>query len=516
MPLAARLRLALASKATRDVRRETPGGPKSAYVQGVPRAEGDTDPHFGHRRSVGARGREPRAPPPPRLRVATYQRLGYIQRAPTAPVAFGAGQADREGDREGEPGGPTGRCGRTAAPGPRSRSPEATVTTRATAASLSSLMPRSSAFSLRFRLRACPWCLAGWIWLLGAGLGVWSGRAAEAARGAAGTAGVAVSPAAAANADRTAEDGVVLLEPTNDGRAPLGPLPSPQAAKEREPIFYPSDGLRITGLLSKPAGAGPFPLALINQGGFESAKSVGRLLDLFARLGYVAIAVDYRGVGRSEGRREMAKGEVDDVLNAIEYAATLPYVNAQRVVVWGFNHGGTIALLAAARTPAIKGVVTVGAPIELAECYRWWVARAKKQPAVKPLTGLPAVIGGTPEKAPQEWRVRSPLYVAGQIKCPVLLVQGGRDEALPADQAAKMQAALVAAGNARSELLVDRTAGHVLDGEALARNGRHMVEFLQRAIGKKTPATAAGAKAKKKAGAAGNRPAPASTPAPAP
>ncbi|MES2393154.1 MAG: fluoride efflux transporter CrcB, partial [Acidobacteriota bacterium] len=45
--------------------------------------------------------------------------------------------------------------------------------------------------------------------------------------------------------------------------------------------------------------------------------------------GFVAVAPDYRGCGKSEGKRELAKGEVNDVLNAVRYAQGLRCVDAK-------------------------------------------------------------------------------------------------------------------------------------------------------------------------------------------
>jgi len=254
-------------------------------------------------------------------------------------------------------------------------------------------------------------------------------------------------------------------------------------AWHQQPITYLSDGLKITGLASKPDGAGPFPLVLVNHGGFEPARTVGPLLDLFAKVGYVAVASDYRGVAASEGKNEVAKGEVNDVLQAMAWARSLPCVDGKRVVMWGHSHGGCIALLAAARSPDIRAIVTIGAPVELAECYRHWVNTVERVPVLRPLIGLSLPIGGTPDQVPEAWRLRSPLYVAARIKCPVLMVQGGKDDAVPAEQARRMVTALEAAGNREARLLFDAEAGHVLDAKAYDRLGKKMISFLNQHAG---------------------------------
>jgi len=252
--------------------------------------------------------------------------------------------------------------------------------------------------------------------------------------------------------------------------------------RDKEAIHYDSDGLKITGLLSKPAGKGPFPLILVNHAGYDPAKKVGNFLDLFVKQGYVSLASDYRGCGQSEGNHELAKGEVNDVINAIRYAKALPYVDGKRVVLWGFSHGAAISLLAASRNDSIKAVVALQGPIELADCYQYWVKNQDK-PGVKPLVGVSVHVGGTPEKIPEAWKERSALYVAQKIKCPVLLIYGDKDDAVPADQGERMEKALKGSGNLAVKLIVVKGANHGLNKKGWGEVLKPMVNFLNRQVG---------------------------------
>jgi len=252
------------------------------------------------------------------------------------------------------------------------------------------------------------------------------------------------------------------------------------APLHRASISYSCDGLKLTGLLSKPTGEGPFPVVIVNHGGFDPASRVGGFLDLFSSRGYVALAPDYRGCGGSEGKHELAKGEVADVIGAIRYARTLPYADGNRVVLWGFSHGAALALLAASRDQSIRAVVAVQGPVEMADAWRHWV-RNQDKPGVKPLAGLSTLVGGTPDQIPEAWRERSALYVADKIKCPVLLVYSDddRDDAVPTDQGRRMEAALRASGNAQAELVLVAGANHGLDAKSWAALMPRILEFIQ-------------------------------------
>lgn len=256
--------------------------------------------------------------------------------------------------------------------------------------------------------------------------------------------------------------------------------------RDKETISYPSDGLTITGLISKPEGKGPFPLVLVNHGGFAPAKNMGGFMDLFVNAGYVALASDYRGTGQSEGKHEFAKGEVDDVLNAISYARGLPFVDGDRIVTLGASHGAAISLLAASRDSGIKAVVAVQGPVELAECYRHWVAN-QSDPALKPLASTHLYVGGTPDQFPEAWKERSALYVAPKIKCPVLLVYSDHDSVIPTDQGPRMEKALKTAGNAGVKLTMVKGANHGLDTKLWVGMFPPMLDFFRQALQLPTP-----------------------------
>ena len=247
-----------------------------------------------------------------------------------------------------------------------------------------------------------------------------------------------------------------------------------------EPFVYMSDGLRISGLMRKPEGDGPFPVVLVNHGGSDPAKMVGGFLDFFAKNGFVALASDYRGCGNAEGRHEVAKGEINDILNLIKHARTLPYVDASRLAVWGFSHGGALALFAASRDPSVRAVVDVQGPVEMADAWRHW-NKHQDQPSLKTLVGLSTIVGGTPDELPNAWRERSVLYAADKIKCPVLMFYSDNDvdTAVPTDQGTRMAAALEKAGNTKAKLTLLTNVGHGLNKQRWAELMKPILEFIQ-------------------------------------
>jgi len=70
-------------------------------------------------------------------------------------------------------------------------------------------------------------------------------------------------------------------------------------------ISYISDGLKIYGRMNVPVGQGPFPVIILNHGyfnqsSFASGDGTQTMADILARNGYLTLASDYRGFGKSE------------------------------------------------------------------------------------------------------------------------------------------------------------------------------------------------------------------------
>jgi pimeloyl-ACP methyl ester carboxylesterase len=80
--------------------------------------------------------------------------------------------------------------------------------------------------------------------------------------------------------------------------------------------------------------------------------------ETLAGRGFTALTFDFRGYGKSEGKKEVAK--IDrDVVGAIRYAKS---GGAKRIVLIGASMGGTAALKVAATEP-VDGVVALSPPM---------------------------------------------------------------------------------------------------------------------------------------------------------
>jgi dienelactone hydrolase len=226
-------------------------------------------------------------------------------------------------------------------------------------------------------------------------------------------------------------------------------------------IYYRSaGGIKVSGLVFKPIrGSKPWPTIAVNHPGFGSAADFSDVALMFRDRGYLTFCPDYRGGGKSEGKTELAKGEVDDVINGIEYLRTRGLVDENRIGMYGQSHGAAISLLAASRYHRIKAVVEASGFTDLAELYRYHVKNINKSKLSKSLVFYFSLIGGTPDKVPEEYKVRSAINYVNDIQAAVLIIHGGKDPLIPVSQAREMYEAMRSAGKT-VEIKIYPNAGH--------------------------------------------------------
>ena len=98
-----------------------------------------------------------------------------------------------------------------------------------------------------------------------------------------------------------------------------GSLAQPKPTVYEQQITYLSGALRIKARVFWPAGKGPFPGIVFGHGGVDglSDSSIRRCREL-SNAGFAVFAPSYRGEDGGQGIIEVAKGEVNDVLNGLE------------------------------------------------------------------------------------------------------------------------------------------------------------------------------------------------------
>jgi pimeloyl-ACP methyl ester carboxylesterase len=138
-----------------------------------------------------------------------------------------------------------------------------------------------------------------------------------------------------------------------------------------ESVFIPSIGFSLGATWTKPVAAtGRIPVVVLVGSGVQDRDETiagiplfGQLAGALADAGYGVVRYDRRGSGQSGGRTEMATmtSYADDLGKVVDWLQRRKDVDGNRITVIGYGEGGSLALLAAARTKMIDGVVLMAA-----------------------------------------------------------------------------------------------------------------------------------------------------------
>ena len=178
------------------------------------------------------------------------------------------------------------------------------------------------------------------------------------------------------------------------------PPPSSYVDGEEIQKITTADGVQISAVYLPNLDA-RFTL-LCSHGNAEDIGLTRPSLELMRQHGYAVFAYDYRGYGTSQGKPS-EQGCYQDVEAAYQYLVEELHVPADRIIIHGRSLGGALAVYVASCRPAV-GLVLESAFVSAFQC----VTRL-------PLPG---------DKFRNIDRI-------GQVHCPVLIMNGTRDQVVP-------------------------------------------------------------------------------------
>jgi dipeptidyl aminopeptidase/acylaminoacyl peptidase len=136
--------------------------------------------------------------------------------------------------------------------------------------------------------------------------------------------------------------------------------------------------------------------------------------------GYVVVAPEYRGsIGYGEAHhRAIDYGgyEVDDVVSAYDYLATLAHVDPDRVGIMGWSHGGYITLLS-----VFRDVTPFKAAAAIVPVTNLVFRLSYKGPSYQWEFSTQERLRGLPYEKREEYIRRSPLYHVDKLNTPLLV-----------------------------------------------------------------------------------------------
>ena len=209
-------------------------------------------------------------------------------------------------------------------------------------------------------------------------------------------------------------------------------------------VSYDGDGLTLSGTLHVPynQGKGPFPLIVLNRGFYPTivySNGFGFSFeqDYFARRGYAALHLDFRGYGFSENREDYIRGRglnyynyTVDMINAIEAIkkAELPSVNTNKIGLFGLSMGGGIITTSLVAQPDIADAAVVWGPVssDYYDTYAKWEHRRLDDTEKAELA---SVFG--PLNSRESFQALSARPYLDRIKAPIEIHQGLEDKDTP-------------------------------------------------------------------------------------
>ncbi len=201
-----------------------------------------------------------------------------------------------------------------------------------------------------------------------------------------------------------------LVEKNSDN----DPIPDPPEGYF-DLVYYPSKVGDLAAYVSSDPGDGEkHPLIIWIVGGWGNgiddfpwcypAWDDDQTGSAFWRSGVLTMYPSFRGGNGNPGNYEALFGEVDDIVSAYEYAASLPYVDPNRIYLGGHSTGGTRALLAAEYTDKFRAVFGFGA-VDL----------------IKYHNNSQFTFDTDNE---DEYKMRSPVYWLDNVNTPTFLIEG--------------------------------------------------------------------------------------------
>lgn len=257
-----------------------------------------------------------------------------------------------------------------------------------------------------------------------------------------------------------------------------------------EYVHYPSaDGQLVPAILYRPRAIPPgikLPALVDAHGGptaqyFRNFDSIAQLL---VDRGFVLIQPNFRGstgygtAWRDANIGDLGGKDLDDVVAGADYLATLPYVDGERIGIFGGSYGGYLTFMATTKRPERfkAGAASVGITDwkllwdESMEHFRYYIRQ----------------ILGDPEKDLELFRDRSGLTFAHQLKAKLLIQQGENDPRVPVSQARVFRDRLLALGKQEGVDFEyeEFPAGHGAFGDAdqTIKIFRRTVDFLERSL----------------------------------
>ena len=230
---------------------------------------------------------------------------------------------------------------------------------------------------------------------------------------------------------------------------------------QREFITVESDGYKLNGYIIKPVDFDPnkkYPVIMQQYSGPGSQQVLNKWSldwqEYFATQGFIIACVDGRGTGGREKAfqsvvyQKLGKYESIDQIAAAKHMASLPYVDAKHIGIWGWSYGGYEALMAMSTPGSDYAAGVAIAPVTSWKFYDTIYAERYMR---------------TPQENPDGYRDGAPLENTDKLKGKLLIMWGSADDNVHVINSMQYISKLHGQGN-QFDMMIYTNMNHSING----------------------------------------------------
>ncbi len=243
--------------------------------------------------------------------------------------------------------------------------------------------------------------------------------------------------------------------------------------------FTTSEGVSLNGYMIKPANFDPnkkYPVFMYVYGGPGSqnvADSWGSGRNMWfnylAQKGYIVACVDNRGTGArgAEFKKmtylNLGKYETIDQIEAANWFAKQPYVDGNRIGIWGWSYGGYMSSLCITKGADVFKMAIAVAPVTTWRYYDSIYTERYLR---------------TPQENAQGYDENSPINFADKLKGKFLLIHGTADDNVHFQNSVMFSEALIQANKDFEQAYYPNKNHGIAGGNTTLQLYRKMTDFI--------------------------------------
>ncbi len=194
---------------------------------------------------------------------------------------------------------------------------------------------------------------------------------------------------------------------------------------------------------------------------------------MLAQEGIIVVCVDGRGTGlkgrdfKKVTQLELGKYEVEDQIAAAQKLGELPYIDENRIGIWGWSYGGFMSSISLLKGNDVFSMAIAVAPV-IWRFYDTIYTERYMQ---------------TPQENPSGYTDNSPLTYANQLKGDFLLIHGSADDNVHLQNTLRLSEALIQADKDFDWAIYPDKNHSIYGGKTRSHLYKKMTKFVRETLG---------------------------------